>query len=532
MVSRSRLVCWIPALMVGLGLAGAGPSVVAQAEADTEAGPLVDLFSWDAPPVEEQLAADSTSVPEGMGALFVPTLSEPASEPKVLVFRGNARVASGPTGQRLVIPPGDYVVRVGSGALSQMAAIEVAVPPDETVVVPVEWAGLVLEVVDEDNIPHRGSYELIRAADRELYGLGFGADTLQGEQMRTWLLPPGLYRIVRPGSSYRARTDFATVYLLPGGLVHYKLVLNPETGELRGAGVVAADEFASPVGLTAWTHQILLGLNAGFSQTHNLVGQDDQLIVTGELFADSLVGFDDGTNFFVAILEVEEGVEGEPVPSQVSQDRIRLELLYSHFLHDLFGPYVRFQALGAVFPIESSAENDLTLRRRLLDGAMVDEVVAADEFYRTGGPLPSVALREGIGANLRLLNTTWATTHLRVGVGFRQSFFNDFFTVEDDPDTVELELTEVGDFTRAGLEGMLSGDLRLTGFLTYTTELEVFTDFEAFDAPDLYWSNTLSLRLASFVALDYTLDLLLEREITDDLQLSQDVLLRFSWELL
>ncbi|MBN1945322.1 MAG: hypothetical protein JW797_06565 [Bradymonadales bacterium] len=512
-------------------LASALP-LAAQTETPTAAEELTDLFAWDSAGVEEQLAADPTLVPPGMGAIFVPTMTDPTREPEFIVFRDRHRVASGSTGRRLVVEPGDYLVHVGSGALSQMVSVEVAVPPDRTVVVPVEWAGLVLEVVDENNIPHRGSYELIRATDRELYGIGFGADTLQGERLRTWLLPPGLYRIVRPGSNYRARVDFSTVHLLAAGLAHYKLVLDPETGELRGAGVVSAEEFASPVGLTDWSKQILLGFNAGFAQSNNLAGQDDELILTGELFVDTMVGFDDGANAFIAILEIEEGAEGEPVPFQVAQDRIRLDLLYSYFFHERFGPYVRFGALAAVFPSEVTAEEDMTIRRLLADGTTQDELVAADDPYRTGGPLPSVALREGIGANLRLLGTTWITTHLRLGVGFRQSFFNQFFTEDDDPLTTELELDEVEDFTKAGLEAVLTSDLRLTRFLTYNTDLEVFADFEAFDHPDLDWRNRLSFRLASFVALDYSLDLLLEQEVTDELQLSQDVLLRFSWEVL
>ena len=97
-------------------------------------------------------------------------------------------------------------------------------------------ASLRIEVVDERNLPHRGAYELIRVTDRQPFTVGFGADTLQGEQLLTLLMPPGLYRIVQPGSTYRARTDFATVLAPAGGLVHYKLVINPTSGQFRGAG--------------------------------------------------------------------------------------------------------------------------------------------------------------------------------------------------------------------------------------------------------------------------------------------------------
>ena len=62
----------------------------------------------------------------------------------------------------------------------------------------------------------------------------------------TWLLPPGVYRIVRPGSNYRALRDFATVYVPEAGFVRYRLVLDPDTGEFQGSGVLLPDEFGSP----------------------------------------------------------------------------------------------------------------------------------------------------------------------------------------------------------------------------------------------------------------------------------------------
>ena len=46
----------------------------------------------------------------------------------------------------------------------------------------------------------RAGYDVINSLTREPYGTGFGVDTLQGETLRTWLLPPGLYLIVQPGA--------------------------------------------------------------------------------------------------------------------------------------------------------------------------------------------------------------------------------------------------------------------------------------------------------------------------------------------
>lgn len=207
---------------------------------------------WTAQPAPVQLANDATSIPIGQGSVFVPSLSDGADEPEALIYQGERQIATGRTGRRIVMTPGRYTVRIGSGPDRQLLDVPVEVLRDETAVVPVRWGGLKIEVVDENNIPHRGSYELIRVEDRQPYTVGYGADTLQGERLQTLIVPPGLYRIVRPGANYRARRDFSTVVVPEGGLVHYKLVMEPGTGQFQGAGVVLPEEVGVITGLSPW----------------------------------------------------------------------------------------------------------------------------------------------------------------------------------------------------------------------------------------------------------------------------------------
>ena len=125
-----------------------------------------------------------------------------------------------------MVDPGHYVVIATSGTPDQGVSKAITVTDGQTTMVDVTWGALRIEVVDSRRVPHRGGYELIRADNRQPYGTGFGADTLQGEKLRTWFLPPGVYRIVRQGSNYRALRDFASVYVPPSGFVRYRLVLD------------------------------------------------------------------------------------------------------------------------------------------------------------------------------------------------------------------------------------------------------------------------------------------------------------------
>ena len=216
---------------------------------------------------------------------MVLALSETDNEPQALVFRGDDPVASGPNGARIVVEPGAYTVRVGSGPTPQIVSVPVDAQPGATTVVPVQWSGLRIEVVDERNLPHRGAYELIRVTDRQAFTVGFRADTLQGEQLRTLLMPPGLYRIVQPGANYRTRTDFATVLAPEGGLVHHKLVINPDYGQFRGAGVVLPAELGAVPEFSPWSRRYMLGLSAPFDSTRNVVGENNQTAFGTQLWA-------------------------------------------------------------------------------------------------------------------------------------------------------------------------------------------------------------------------------------------------------
>lgn len=159
-----------------------------------------------------QVANDPTPMPIGKGAVFIPAFIDGTREPPVAIYRGKRRIKDGRMGRHIVLSPGDYVVQVGSGTGQHQLQIKVHVAEGKTTVLPRDrWAGLMVNVVDQQFVPFRGNYELIRMQTREDYGLGFGADQLQGEQLRVWVLPPGLYKIIRAGGTYRDRTDFATV---------------------------------------------------------------------------------------------------------------------------------------------------------------------------------------------------------------------------------------------------------------------------------------------------------------------------------
>jgi hypothetical protein len=499
-----------------------------------------DPFAWEMPAVEDQLAADTTVIPLGKGALFVPSIAGPRFEPAVLVV-DEEQVTSIPTGQRVLIDPGSYVVIVTSGSPGQGVGVAVDVEEGDTTVVPVEWGAVRIEVTDERRVPHRGGYELIRADTREPYGTGFGADTLQGENLQVWLLPPGVYRVVRPGSNYRALTDWATVYVPEGGFVRYRLVTDPDTGEFRAAGVILPDEFGSPKrpGGGRVFSSLVVGADVSGVERDNVVGTFNQTQISGDVFVDGQLAWGRNGHYATTLLQVEEGISqirpevGEPLPVVKSRDRVRADALYTFLPDRPIGPYARAAGETQAFATDVLATEDTTVVVRDADGDVIDsETVAANETFRVSAAWAPTIVREGAGVNTRFWNNRFIVLNWRVGLGARQNRYGGAWLLADDPATAEVEYDRVESFDQTGIESTVVANLRLPGWVTYATDLEVFADFDTFTEPSFEWRNTVMLRLTRNLSLNYYIDLALLPQVVDVTQREQSLLLRASFAIL
>ncbi len=497
-----------------------------------------DPFAWTEPPAETQLARDRVEIPLGKGAVFVPSLTGPLNEPPVILVDG-AEVLDIPTGERVLVDPGMYTVIVSSGSPGQGQGVAIEVKEGATTVVPVTWGALRIEVVDDKRVPHRGGYELIRADTREPYGTGFGADTLQGESLMTWLLPPGVYRIVRPGSNYRALRDFATVYVPPSGFVRYRLVLDPDTGEFQGSGVLLPGEFGSPQSRKQrWFTSLVVGGVGSLAQQRNVVGVNNQLTVAGSLFVDGQVAYNVEKHSSSLLAQLEEGAsqirpqEGDPLPLVKTRDRLRLDGLYTYYAKPWLGPYVRATGESQAFRTNVLVTEDTTLLRRFSDGREALEQVATNDTFFVADPWQPTLVREGGGLNARFVNNRWVTLNLRAGLGLRQNRYGGAWVIEDTPRTEEIEYRQVESFDQQGVESTIIATARLPGWAVYATDLELFGDFGDFARPSVEWRNTFTLRLTRNLSVNYYLNLEQLPQVVDTLQLEQSVLLRASWALL
>ena len=476
-----------------------------------------------------QLLRDDTPIPLDYGAIFAPTLSDGDREPLVGVYRNGRSVERGRLGRRIIVAPGDYEIFIGSGAGDQQLSAKVRVEAGRTTVVPPTWAALEVAVVDETFVPFRGTYEVISMESREDFGLGFGADEQLGETTRVWVLPPGLYKIIRAGGTYRDRTDFATVRLEAGHLTRFILVLDPVDGRFLGAGETDPDQVdrAEP---KPWQLRAILGGDLNLRRTQQ-IGEEQGWRVSFRAFFDGAVRFACGAYTWTTQLELEEGQTRLPDQDtfQSDTDRLFFHTIYTYRFVPWFGPYVR-------------AGLDTKLLPRYENFEMPQDVVVLDEGgtrvrtllgvsrVKLGSTFAPLSIREGAGGNFRVLRSRFAELDLRLGLGGRHTIANGLYVFREGVGGAPGEILPIVDSSVAGLEGTLVGLGRLTRFITLTSELDGLVPIDRDDLSVVTWRNQVNVRLAAFLSLNYRFNLTRDPNlgIGTDVRTEHDLQLRFS----
>lgn len=496
---------------------------------------LTAAQDWIAGTLQDQLDADPTLVPFGKGALFVPTMTSGFDEPPVAVWKGDILAAEGTTGTRIVLIPGTYEVRLGSGAGdSERITVQATVREQATTVIPVSWAGLQVHVINEQATSVRASYELIRVEDRQYVGIGFGVDELAGEPLSTWIIPPGLYKIVRVGETYRARRDFSTVRIEPGRLTHFVLVVNDDNGDFVGGGEVPETELFRP--RDGFFGSLVLGGDASFSARNNSVGVAEGLSFNLRGFADGRLSFEIAGAPLLIQLQVEEQQTKSPnLPFQNSNDRLQLDALYVYPLEPWVGPYVRAGGETNLFAVYSPFEEEQDIVVHNQDGTT--DTTTADTF-RLRPPLGLTRLKEGAGLHLRVFKSWIGEASLRAGVGARHSITRDLFALsatedtDEDPNPGQIDFDALDSNHQVGIEASAAIALRLSRYVLVNLDFDGLMPFDDPSALIADVEGSVSLKLTSYASINYVIRLRQDPALSPDPSIEQDVRLRLSVELL
>jgi hypothetical protein len=493
--------------------------------------------SWDAPTIAEQMAAGDNFIPIGKGGVFVPRLSSEGNSPDVTVFDSTGKaVASGNPGITFKVEPGVYRVVLGSGALKQRLARTVTVEEGKTVPILPDWTALTIETVDSMAIPFRGEYELVRIDEFETYGRGLGANPDLGEVVKTWILKPGIYKILGVGQGYNSLINFVTVRLVPGERCRLLLVQSRIDFRILGGGTV---DIVPQSALTSnWRYGANIGGSVKFNSEIDREGSDTTISTLFGLLSTLWLTYDQKPVEWITRMRLNEGFNfiGTNFSSFLTDaDDFLLNSLFIWRILSWFGPYARAELRTTFLP------------RRSIRGELNPYFWILDNDYYADGPLsrldssrtftlkPSftpLIVDAGIGANADVFKYSFLETKIRGGFGSSYSYLADRYGVVDSskvlwhtdpPDSARRKLAAKSvtlipekattDFG-FGPQASISGMLRLGRVITTDAELKIFAPVvpeQRLMRPDFDIIANVSWRLSRWITLDYTYSFLLKQ---------------------
>lgn len=493
----------------------------------------------EAPPPRVQVLHDRTPIPADQGALFVPALTEAALEPSVLLLDGE-EVREIAVGQRVALPPGRYVVLVGSSDPSLSEGSTVEVVAGRTAIAPVRWGALRVEIVDRKLRVHDAPYVLTHVESGREVELPERLQTEQGAS--TWLLAPGLYRLAQPNGRGEDRPDFLTVHVPAAGVAHLRVFMDRRTGFIQGGGVVGpeqvlpADAEEAPEGI--WTGKATVGVQGNLSQTSGLPGFPDQTLASGSLFLDGTGGIWSQRHHLLLDLRAEQGQQYVAMANQSAlplikaNDTLSAGALYSFQLNQGAGLYIRGAGETQLFDTWGIAPEDVELAIRERDGSVSYRQIEAAGRFKLADGLDPLVLRAGAGLQTSLVNRKHLELSLRAGPGYRWYGYGGVLVAEDNPDTPAWEYTRLSSFETYGLEGVLHARAQLTGWAAVESELDLFGAPSELLQPNVEWTTEVDLRLSHVFSVNYLLDVSKIPEVKADPMVRHGVFLRASWSLL
>ena len=484
------------------------------------------LRQWMQPGPNVQMDMDPTLVPVGRGAVFIPCMSYPLYEPTYALLREGETVGNAQCGRRIVAPPGDYLVEFGSGTTDLRLVQTVVVKEGKTSLVEPEWGGLRVQVVDDNSIPFRGLYELVAVPSMENYGVGIGAQVEQGENVRTWILRPGLYMLLKVGESYEARSNFYTVRVREGVLEQMVLVADPETGDFLGAGEMTVYTAGRKV-YPNLTLSGVVGGGASLSSQQNITGVPDSTKLAPSVHLDFLLQYSPGKHWVYGRLTAEEAFTQEDWGRiEKNVDFLRVDGLYAYRLWPFLGPYARAGMESTLFPSFLYFDED-----KAVESEEGDVLGASDQFRIADAFMP-LTTKGGMGLRFNTLPSPKISVWALVGAGGRYTFTGNMFKDADVADTEAFEVASVQQFWSLGLESTIVLQFVLSRFLIANSEAEIYAPFDALDEPTLRWDNNLALRLTSKLSINYTYRLKYEPELNEDFQHYHLLQMRLSYKFL
>jgi hypothetical protein len=286
-----------------------------------------------------------------------------------------------------------------------------------------------------------------------------------------------------------------------------------------------------------------LSTNAGVALTSNkdVVGEVDGFSTLFSLGINGGLEYVKDANLWTNTLTITESWARTPTLDRFvkNNDQLEFESLYNYFLLDWFGPFARFNLATSAFDTTVVTAEPETYAIARLDGTV--DTRTATELHLADS-LEPLTLSESIGLFAEPVRRDALTWKLRIGAGARETFAHGVLAGKDDDATADvIEIIELDDVFQAGLEAFTGVEGKIgEGRLTYFAGASALMPFLNNDEQDrsafdlLRWGVKagLSMGVTEWMGLNYSLDLLNDPQLLDEVQIQNNLLVTFQYTLI
>lgn len=483
----------------------------------------VQQNSWERPDSHTQLFMDDTIVPVGKGAVFCPSMTDPENEPIYGVLSGDQVLREATMGRRIVLNPGEYTLVYGSGTLDQMMRRTVTVEEGATTLIKPDWSGLVIDVIDETRTRIREYYEIINIETLVSYGIGQGAVQRLGENLRTWILPPGRYKIVKPGGTINDIRNFGTIRIVAGEQAQTILVIDSKTLDFRGFGY-RPDIRQVPRRDRHWKSRSELAGNMLLTYTSSDESGSESrtnLTATVQWLVDAVYEINRHNVLIWSNLEEGLSVEGGGALTKY-RDKAEIRPTYIYRLGRLASPYIRATAESQLFITRLHFDEPTDYTEFNENGDTLRTVNSANEVV-LGKAFSPLVFKQGIGVNSILVKSFSFNLNSRIGYGTRQTHPRGARLYDSGTQTISpVVQTDV-----RGTELILFGDMRLGRYILFDADFDMLMPQLSSDRWVFDGENRLRITLTNYISLLMTMEYW-KNENVEETQARYQALLRFS----
>ena len=494
--------------------------------------------TWVTPSPSQQLYIEGLDDRKGMGRIFVPAMSSPASEPYYAVYQGDEQIGQQRMGSSFFLQPGEYTVLLGSGTLDQRLRRDLKVARGQTVIVEPTWCAISIEVIDETRDYFKKDLQIYHNVTLENVALIPAINPELGEQVQTVLIDPGLYKIVERGGDPNTFINFTTVKLEEGTYTPFTVVISSQSSDFIGAGILTSS--TRLVKNKNWKMFAAIHGSVLLNSANSSLEKDEENNISLLTQIESRILYDKLPHYYLSNNLLEMGaLRQEKQNFNISQDRLQLKNTYVYYILPNLGGYLRGEAKTHIFVTTIRFDGDREVEMRdLNDSVKVRKDISK---VKLEPPLFPLSLKEGLGVNYSILRTFNSRLSIRSGFGYRQIYNSNVYQLTSDPNNLSLADSLViysrsKDVKTKGIETSIISSLAILRNLTITTEADILFPIGEPGRPNIDWrkpvvdlENISTLAVTRNISIEHTFRLSRNPRILDWTVVEQFVTVRLSY---